>query len=93
MRLMLLFLISPIWAENPIFWSLCLRNDSQWIKHRPRKINFNFVQAWVKSIYLNNAKCPSKDFKVISNAYRPNSIELITRIDNSSGKNNLLKLG
>ena len=94
MRLvLLLFLISPIiLAENPIIWSLCSRkNHSQWIKHKPKKDHFNFVQAWVKSIYLNNAKCPSKDFKVISNAY--NSIELVTRIDNSSGKKNLLKLG
>ena len=88
MRLvLLLFLISPIiLSENPIIWSLCSRkNHSQWIKHKPRKDHFNFVQAWVKSIYLNNKKCPSKDFKVVSNAYSPNNFELITRIDNSSG--------
>ena len=88
MRLvLLLFLISPIiLAENPIIWSLCSRkNHSQWIKHKPRKDHFNFVQAWVKSIYLNNKKSPSKDFKVVSNAYSPNNFELITKIDNSSG--------
>ena len=87
MKLVILFFINSVWAENPFLWSLCSRNDSQWIKHRTADggDNFNFVKAWIKSIHLNN-KCPSKGHKVISYGYEnSDSLELITRIDNGTG--------
>ena len=85
MKLVILFFINSVWAENPFLWSLCSRNDSQWIKHRTTDgDNFNFVKAWIKSIHLNN-KCPSKGHKVISYGYEnSDSLELITRIDNET---------
>ena len=61
------------------------------MKHEPKK--FNFIKAWFKSIYMRNNQCPAQEFKVLSYFYEETDnyeshygIELITRIDDKTGK-------
>ena len=49
---------------------------------------FNFVKAWIKTLHLNNFKCPSEGFKVLSHYYENSKtygMELLTKIDDNTG--------
>ena len=90
--LIFLFIIftSAVESSN-ILWSLCTKNHLKWMKHEPKK--FNFIKAWIKSIHMKNNQCPSQEFKVLSYFYEKTDnyeshygIELITRIDDKTGK-------
>ena len=83
----LLFVITSTLADIPTLFSLCSRqNHSKWVPHKPHQ--FNFVKAWIRSLHLNNNRCPSKGFKVLTHYYENEeeyAVDLITHIDDITG--------
>ena len=89
--LIFIFIIFTLVESSNILWSLCTKNHLKWMKHKPKK--FNFIKAWFKSIYMRNNQCPAQEFKVLSYFYEETDnyeshygIELVTRIDDKTGK-------
>ena len=85
---LLLYFVSSTLADIPTLFSLCSRqNHSKWVRHKPRQ--FNFVKAWIRSLHLNNNRCPSKGFKVLTHYYENEeeyAVDLITQIDDITGR-------